>query len=43
MGSVDTAVDFVLVGSKYFVVVVDFVIVASNDVGSKAIDGASAG
>ena len=32
VGSADTAVDFVLVGFKDFVVVVDFVVVASNDV-----------
>ena len=40
--SVDTAVDFVLVGSKDFVVVVNFFVVASNDVGYKAVGGASA-
>ena len=42
VGSADTAVAFFLVGSKDFVVVVDFVVVASNNVGSKAVFGASA-
>ena len=42
VGSADTAVDFVLVGSKDFVVVVNFVVVASKDVESKAVGGASA-
>ena len=42
MSSADTAVDFVLIGSKNFVVVVNFVVVASKDVKSKAVGGASA-
>ena len=42
VGSADTSVDFVLIGSKDFVVVVDFGVIASNDVGSKAVGGASA-
>ena len=42
MGSADTAVDFFLVGSEDFVVVFDFVVVAYNNVGSKAVGGAYA-
>ena len=42
VGSEDTAIDFVLVGSKDFVVVVNFVVVSSKDVGSKVVGGVSA-